>query len=1025
MSKRKFILKEAGGILIASLMVLSAIVVTANTTELTTSLNTAGLTTSHKTTTQPEGSDNTISDVVVTSDIKGVTVDHHRAPLRGGHFYAYNVYDSSGTFPIGPITFDTPGTITSLATGIAPNFISGADIDANGLWYGVDYQGGIYLIGFDGAMTFIANSIALNAMCYDSTSGTWYGASSDGNLYSIDVVTGASTVVGPIGNSLIVGLVCDNNGNMFGYNVSAPIPSTLYSFNKATGAATPVGSMGVNFNFAQDAAYDRDNNIMYIAGYITGGTSGLYTCDTSTGAVTLLGEFENDIEVDGFAIPWTPVREDVIFSQPPNQGQWSAYTSSSQYSYLCDDDFWGLTETINAVEWWGFQGIYSGGWSPGDPTGSVYDIKFYQDSGGTPGSVVADFPNLSPIIVDVGEWGWDVSHLFHFSVSLPESVNLAAGWLSIDNTYTPDSSVLLWVMSPIGNNNSLQNGNEIYGNLAFNLRHIGLLLYEHFDNGVPPLGWGTNYPNNWITGPLNNAGGTSPEAWFYWAPTSNDEHLLWTHPIDTTAYATYLLKFKEYVSDYNSDYTLKVVTSIDGGATWQDAYVRAGGPYGPTTTEVTLTAANGVGSATLQIAWDMSGDSFNINDWYIDDVAVTSVNTAPNTPSNPNPANHATGISITKDLSWTGGDPDAGDIITYNVYFGTTNPPPKVSTNQSSTTFDPGTLNFLTTYYWKIKAWDNHGASKAGPVWTFTTKQNQPPNKPKRPTGPAARLTGQAGTYWANGTDPDGDKIQYRFDWNASGSHSYSGWTSLVNSGTKLSKNHTWTVAGAYVVKVQSKDEYGATSTWSNGLNVTVVVNHAPNQPKKPTGQTTRLIGQTGTYWANGTDPDGDKIQYRFDWDASGAHSYSGWTSLVNSGQKLSKNHSWAVAGTYVVKVQSKDEHGLVSVWSNGLTVTVANHAPNKPKKPTGSTALNTGQQGTYWANGTDPDGDQIQYRFDWDAAGSHAYSAWTALVNSGTKLSKNHAWAIPGTYIVMVQSRDEHGAVSVWSTGLTIIVSA
>jgi len=243
-----------------------------------------------------------------------------------------------------------------------------------------------------------------------------------------------------------------------------------------------------------------------------------------------------------------------------------------------------------------------------------------------------------------------------------------------------------------------------------------------------------------------------------------------------------------------------------------------------------------------------------------------------------------------------------------------------------------------------------------------------------------------------------------------------------MNSGTPLSKNHSWSVAGTYVIKVQSKDEHGSMSTWSNGLTVTVA-NHAPNQPKKPTGPTTRLIGQAGTYWANGTDPDGDKIQYRFDWNASGSHSYSSWTSLVNSGTKLSKNHTWTVAGTYIVKVQSKDEHGATSTWSNGLNVTVANHAPNQPKKPTGPTTRLVGQQGTYWANGTDSDGDQIQYRFDWNASGSHQYSAWTSLVNSGTKLSKNHAWTIPGTYVVKVQSRDEHGAVSIWSNGLTVIV--
>jgi len=392
----------------------------------------------------------------------------------------------------------------------------------------------------------------------------------------------------------------------------------------------------------------------------------------------------------------------------------------------------------------------------------------------------------------------------------------------------------------------------------------------------------------------------------------------------------------------------------------------------------------------------------------------------------PSPANGTTNRPLNFNWSIPIKDLD-GDTFDFTIYCSNGQTKTKTGATNGTKSLALSGLAYSTTYKVWVNATDTLGNGLYTREWyTFATQSatNHPPNLPKKPTGPVARLTGQQGTYWANGTDPDGDQIQYRFDWNASGSHSYSGWMSLVNSGTKLSKNHTWTKAGAYVVKVQSRDEHGATSVWSNGLTVTVTVNHPPNQPKKPTGPTTRLIGQAGTYWANGTDPDGDKIQYRFDWNASGSHSYSGWTSLVNSGQKLSKNHSWTVAGTYVVKVQSRDEHGATSVWSNGLTVTVANHAPNQPKKPTGPTTRLIGQAGTYWANGTDSDGDQIQYRFDWNASGSHSYSGWTSLVNSGTPLSKNHTWTIPGTYVVKVQSRDEHGVTSVWSNGLTVIVS-
>jgi subtilisin family serine protease len=99
----------------------------------------------------------------------------------------------------------------------------------------------------------------------------------------------------------------------------------------------------------------------------------------------------------------------------------------------------------------------------------------------------------------------------------------------------------------------------------------------------------------------------------------------------------------------------------------------------------------------------------------------TVQNSPPNMPGNPSPANNATGISVNADLSWTGGDPDAGDTATYDVYFGTNTTPPLVSTNQTGTTYDPGTLADDTIYYWQIVARDNHGAESTGPVWWFST----------------------------------------------------------------------------------------------------------------------------------------------------------------------------------------------------------------------------------------------------------------------------------------------------------------
>ena len=121
------------------------------------------------------------------------------------------------------------------------------------------------------------------------------------------------------------------------------------------------------------------------------------------------------------------------------------------------------------------------------------------------------------------------------------------------------------------------------------------------------------------------------------------------------------------------------------------------------------------------IAWDSHSASTEGLTWQF--TTIDEPNNPPYTPDDPSPANGATDVGInTTVVSWTGGDPDTGDTVTYDVYFGTTNPPPKLVNNQTSHSYQPATFQENTTYYWKIVAWDNHGASTAGAIWSFTTE---------------------------------------------------------------------------------------------------------------------------------------------------------------------------------------------------------------------------------------------------------------------------------------------------------------
>ncbi len=88
---------------------------------------------------------------------------------------------------------------------------------------------------------------------------------------------------------------------------------------------------------------------------------------------------------------------------------------------------------------------------------------------------------------------------------------------------------------------------------------------------------------------------------------------------------------------------------------------------------------------------------------------------------NPNPADGATGVNTTAELSWMAGR----GATSHDVYFGTSNPPPFIR-NQPNTIYDPGTMDYLTTYYWRIDEVNTYGTIR-GAVWSFTTIMIPPP----------------------------------------------------------------------------------------------------------------------------------------------------------------------------------------------------------------------------------------------------------------------------------------------------------
>jgi hypothetical protein len=75
----------------------------------------------------------------------------------------------------------------------------------------------------------------------------------------------------------------------------------------------------------------------------------------------------------------------------------------------------------------------------------------------------------------------------------------------------------------------------------------------------------------------------------------------------------------------------------------------------------------------------------------------------------------------------------------------------------------------------------------------------------------------------ATTSDPDGDRLYYRFEW---GDGSMSHWLGPYASGGEVSHTHTWNTTGTYEIRVKAKDEYGEESAWSDPLAVSMPLSY-------------------------------------------------------------------------------------------------------------------------------------------------------------------------------------------------------
>jgi hypothetical protein len=200
----------------------------------------------------------------------------------------YMINQSTGAATLIGAIGQNIGDLTSTNSSIL-----GIDLTNNALWTinptTAVASGEVSITGTAGEITSIAWDPVTHVLFGNTTAG--FGG--DDQLYKINQMTGAATLVGDLNSENIYALGFSQTGVLLGESNAS---GELVSINTSTGAATDIGLAGIYDNY--DLASRPGDNVVF---GLDSGTYSLYTYNLTTGAATAVGPYGVDVNLAGLA----------------------------------------------------------------------------------------------------------------------------------------------------------------------------------------------------------------------------------------------------------------------------------------------------------------------------------------------------------------------------------------------------------------------------------------------------------------------------------------------------------------------------------------------------------------------------------------------------------------------------------------------------------------------------------------------------------------------------------------------------
>jgi hypothetical protein len=187
---------------------------------------------------------------------------------------------------------------------------------------------------------------------------------------------------------------------------------------------------------------------------------------------------------------------------------------------------------------------------------------------------------------------------------------------------------------------------------------------------------------------------------------------------------------------------------------------------------------------------------------------------------------------------------------------------------------------------------------------------------PSRPEliGPTSGRPGDSLSYAVSSTDPDGQEIAYKFTW---GDSDTTDWTSYHAGGQAVVRVHVYDDTGHFAVRVNARNRDERESGWCDALGV-AISQSPPEKPITPIGPAHCTTSVAYTYKVMAVHPQGQPLEFQFDWGGA----VGNWGNSVASGETALVSHVFDSAGTYTIAARARDNVGLLSDWSDPLSVT-------------------------------------------------------------------------------------------------------